>query len=221
MSGGAGTLLDYAREGRLVLTFRKCALLCVILAAHLVLVRLLSLRDGPREVKTSEAAAATLFFVDSPDPRDTPLSTRPGSERAISIGEAFLASQVAPDSMITLPSEIDEAGAVIDWDAEASRVASDAVRRMDDEKKYRALDQHPAGMGPPPPKSSRHQLGDSQRFEGGVIIDWINDRCYYSNQDAPIAAFGPALRLQLPTCKAAGGDSLPSFEAWKKERDSR
>jgi len=67
-------------------------------------------------------------------------------------------------------------------------------------------------------------LGDSQHFEGGVIIDWVNNRCYYSNQNAPVAAFGPALRLQIPTCTGAGGAGgkpLPSLEEWKKERDNR
>jgi hypothetical protein len=79
-------------------------------------------------------------------------------------------------------------------------------------------------MGPLPPKRSGHKLGDSEHFEGGVIIDWVNNRCYYSNQNAPIAAFGPALRLQIPTCTGAGAASaipLQSFEEWKKERDNR
>jgi hypothetical protein len=95
---------------------------------------------------------------------------------------------------------------------------------MGEEKEFRSLDQHPAGMGPLPPKSSRHKLGDSQHFEGGVIIDWVSSGCYYSNQDVPIAAFGQALRLQLPTCTGAGGAGgkpLPTLEEWKKERDNR
>jgi hypothetical protein len=79
-------------------------------------------------------------------------------------------------------------------------------------------------MGPPPPNSSRHKLGDSQHFEGGEIITWVGPGCYYSNQNAPIAAFGQALRLQLPVCTGAGGAGgkpFPTIEEWKKERDSR
>jgi len=79
-------------------------------------------------------------------------------------------------------------------------------------------------MGPLPPKRSRHKLGDTLHLEGGVILDWVNEGCYYSNQDAPIAAFGPALRLQIPICTGArgtGGKPLPSLEEWKKERDNR
>jgi hypothetical protein len=93
---------------------------------------------------------------------------------------------------------------------------------MDEEKQLRSFDQRPAGMGPPPPKSSLHKLGDSQHFEGGEIITWIGEGCYYSNQNPHIAAFGPALRLQLPTCTGAGGGKpLPTLEEWKKERDKR
>jgi hypothetical protein len=126
--------------------------------------------------------------------------------------------------MITLPPEIEGTDSFIDWNAEASRVAIDVARRLGEEKKLRSLDQRPAGMGPLPPKPSGHKRGDSEHFEGGVIVDWVSHRCYYSNQNAPIAAFGPALRLQLPTCTGAeggGGKPLPSLEEWKKERDNR
>ena len=198
-------------------TFRRCALLCVILGAHLVLFSLMFVNDNSRSVRESEEAPGILFFVDLPKPNDTQPATKASSKRPISTYDPS-------DNTITLPPEIEANDALIDWDAEASRVAKDAARRLDEEKEPRSLDSHPAGMGPLPPKSSRHQLGESDHFEGGVIIDWISAGCYYSNQDAPIAAFGQALRLQLPICTGAGGGGgkpLPSIEEWKKERDSR
>jgi hypothetical protein len=208
-----------------VLTFRRCALLCVILGAHLLLFWLISVNHDPRSMRRSEETAGILFFVDLPKPDDTQPSTHSSSRRPISTYDPSLESAAARDDTITLPPEIEETRARIDWDAEASRVASDVARSMGEEKKFRSLDQHPAGMGPPPPKSSRHKLGDSQHFEGGEIITWINGGCYYSNQNMPIAAFGPALRLQLPICTGAGGGGggkpLPSLEEWKKERDNR
>jgi hypothetical protein len=197
-----------------VLTFRRCALLCVILGAHLLLFRLISGSYNPRGVRTSEEPPGILFLVELPKPNDSQPSTHPSSKRPISTYDASPA--------ITLPPEIEETDDFIDWDAEASRVASDVVRRIDEEKKLRSLDQHPAGMGPSPPKSSVHKLGDSQHFEGGEIITWTSSGCYYSNQNAPIAAFGQALRLQLPICTGAGGGGgkpFPSIEEWKKERD--
>ena len=207
-----------------MLTFGRCALLCVILGAHLLVFSLISLSYSLRGVRTSEDSPGILFFIELPKPNDTQPSTHSSSRRPISTRDPSLRSRVAPDNTIALPPEIEATDALIDWDAEASRVASDAVRRMGEEKTLRSLDQHPAGMGQLPPESSGHKLGNSQHFEGGVIIDWDSHGCYYSNQNAPIAAFGQALRLQIPVCTGAGGEGgkpLPSLEEWKKERDDR
>ena len=205
-------------------TFRRCALLCAILGAHLLLFSLISVNDNSRGVGRSEESPGILFFVDLPKPNDTQPSTHSSSKRPISPYDSPLESSAARDNIITLPPEIEGTDGFIDWNAEASRVAKDAARRIGEEKKLRSLDQHPAGMGPPPPKSSIHKPGDSQHFEGGEIITWVGPGCYYSNQNVPIAAFGQALRLQLPICTGAGGGGgkpLPSFEEWKKERDNR
>jgi hypothetical protein len=199
-----------------LLTFRRYALLCAILGAHLLLFSLISVNDNPRDMRRSEEEPGMLFFVDLPEPNDT--------QPATLSYDPPLESKAARDNTITLPPEIEGTEAFIDWGAEASRVAGDAARRIGEEEQFRRLDQHPAGMGLPPPKSSRHKLGDSQPFEGGEIVTWIGPRCYYSNQNMPVAAFGQALRLQLPTCTGAGGGGgkpLPSIEEWKKERDSR
>ena len=199
-------------------------MLCAIFGTHLLLFCLISLNDNPRGVRRSEEAPAILIFVDLPKPSDTQPSTHSSSKHQISTYDPSLKSSAAPDNTITLPPEIEETDVLIDWDAEASRVAKDAARSMVEEKQLRSLDQHPAGMGPTPPKSSIHKPGDSQHFEGGEIITWTGAGCYYSNQNAPIAAFGQALRLQLPTCTGAGGGGgkpLPSLEEWKKERDNR
>ena len=153
------------------------------------------MNDNSRSVRGSEEAPGILFFVELPKPNDTQPSTHSSSKRPISTYDS-------PDTTITLPPEIvHRADTLIDWDAEAKRVASDVIRREREEEKSRSLDHHPAGMGPLPPKPSGHKLGDSEHFEGGVIIDWTSNRCYYTNQNAPIAAFGQALRLQLPICK--------------------
>jgi hypothetical protein len=207
-----------------VSAFRRCALLCVISGAHLLLLFCISVSDNPHSVRRSEDASGTLFFVDFPKPSDLQPSMRSSSKRVISTYDSYLESRVEHDNPIGMPAEAQQTGARIDWDAEASRVTGDAVRRMGEEKQFRSLDQPPAGMGPPPPKSSVHQRGDTVHLEGGVINTWIDKGCYYSNQNAPIAAFGQALRLQLPTCTGAGdgdGKPLPSFEEWKKERDNR
>jgi hypothetical protein len=126
-------------------TLRRCALLCVILGAHLLLFSLISVNDNPRSERRSEEAPGILFFVELPKPNDTQPSTHSSSERSIS-------TYVPSLNTITLPPEIEGTDALIDWDAEASRVAKDAARRLGEEKELRSLDQHPAGMGPLPPK---------------------------------------------------------------------
>ncbi len=207
-----------------MLTFGRCALLCVILGAHLLVFSLISVSYSLRGVRTSEDSPGILFFVELPKPNDTQPSTHSSSKRPISIYDPSLKSRVAPENTITMSPEIERTNALIDWDAEASRVAKDVVSRIGEEKQLRSLDQHPAGMGPPPPKSSIHKPGDSQHFEGGEIITWVGPGCYYSNQNTPIAAFGQALRLQLPICTGAGGGAgkpFPSIEEWKKERDDQ
>jgi hypothetical protein len=209
-------------RGQAGIKIRRCVLLFVILGVHLLLLSLVSVNDDRRLALRSGDPRGVLFFIDLPEPADTKSSTHSSSRRPASSDDLSRARRAARHNAITLPPEIEGTGADIDWEAEASRVARDAARRMGEEKPLRSLDQRPAGMSLPPPKPSRHKLGDSEHFEGGVIIDWISHRCYYSNQDAPVAAFGPALRLQIPTCTGAGAaDSLQSFEDWKKEQADR
>ena len=198
-------------------------MLCLILGAHLLLFYLISMSDRRRSQQRDEDDLATLFLIDLSDPDDTQPTTKSSSRRPISTRDPSVESKAAREDTISLPTQVEGTDTFIDWDAEASRVARDAAVRMGDEKKLRALDQHPAGMAPPPPKDSLRRLGDSEHYEGGVIIDWISNRCYYSNQDAPIAAFGQALRLQLPTCTGRGtasAEPLQTFEEWRKERRS-
>lgn len=207
-----------------MLTLRRCALLCFVLGAHLLLFSLISLSDKRRGDRTSEEALITLFLVDLPEPKDPQPSAPSSVKRPVLTYDPALESKAARANAITLPPGIEEPDAYIDWGAEASRVARDTASRADEEKKLRSLDRAPVGMGPPP-KASRDKSGVSEHFEGGVIIDWISNGCYYSNQDEHIDAFGPALRLKLPTCTGrgggGGGEPLPSIEEWKKERDSR
>jgi hypothetical protein len=206
---------------------KRGALLCAIFGSHLLLFRLIDVGGNPRRAHRSEEDFVTITLVDFSKPDDTQPSTLPSPGRSIPTHEPSTRSRVEPDNSITPPPEAEATDSRVDWHAEASRVAGDAARRMDEEKKLRSFDEHPAGMGPLPPKSSGQKVGDSLHLEGGVIIDWVSSGCYYSNQDVHIAAFGPALRLQLPTCGAGGGGrgggekALPTIEEWKKERDNR
>jgi hypothetical protein len=204
---------------------KRGALLCVITGAHLLLFRLIDVGDSSRGVHRSEEDFVTIMLVDFSKPDDTQPLALSSPRRSIPTYDPSSRSRVEPDKSILPPPGIEATDPAVDWQAEASRVAGDVARRMGEEKKLRSLVSRPTGMGPLPPKSSVQQVGESLHLEGGVIIDWVGKGCYYSNQDAHIDAFGPALRLQLPTCGAAGGRKdekpLQTFEEWKKERDNR
>lgn len=208
-----------------MLTFRRCALVCVIAGAHFLLIYFIPVSDKLRGAQRSEEELATLFFVDVPEPDDTQPSTRPISSYNPSLkNRAALENTITPPPQIQeADAEIEEADARIDWYGEASRGAADVVRRLGEAEKIRSFDHRPDGTDSLPRKPSRHKRGDSVHLEGGVIIDWIDGRCYYSNENGRLAmpAFAGELRLQLPTCKASGGSSFPSFEDWKKEQANR
>ncbi|HUQ08860.1 MAG TPA: hypothetical protein VM146_01000 [Steroidobacteraceae bacterium] len=200
-------------------------MLCVILGAHVLLFSLISVGDHHRRAPGFDETVATLFLLNLANPDETQPSTQPATERRISTHAPLFESTAVPDNTITLPPEAERTAP--DWNAEARRVARDAAKRIGEEEKPRPSDHHPAGMRPPAATPSRHKRGDSEHFEGGVIIDWVSGGCYYSNQDAPRPELGQALRLQIPTCNGTSGgpqrgpDSIQSFEEWRKEQANR
>src|SRR5438128_8187334 len=98
-------------------TFRRCALLCVILGAHLLLFSLISLNDNTRTVRTSQDSRSILFFVELPKPDDTQPSAHSSSKRPLSTYDPSLKNRGAPDNTTVMPPEIDGTNALIDWDA--------------------------------------------------------------------------------------------------------
>jgi hypothetical protein len=110
--------------------------------------------------------------------------------------ESSIESESAPSIESTAPISIPP----IDWAAEAERAARDVVARQSEGDSLRSLDAHPEGMDLPPPDQRGHHLGDTEHLEGGEIIDWVNDKCYYTKMPPPGPDLGP-LRLMLPVCK--------------------
>ena len=216
-------------RGEVTARYRKAALLCVIAGVHLAL--LWNIDVGKRAgLRKAEEAAAILYFIEIPEPDSPPFTTPDLSQPGLSFVAPRIGSEAAGRDAITLLPEFE--GAVVDWDAESRRIAGELVARQSAEEKLRKLDRPPAGLGPPPaglgpppPESSRPKAGDTQRFEGGEVITWINDRCYYTNQNfsTPFLAGAPVgssdLRVQRPVCKAgAAGEPQMTFEEWKKKK---
>lgn len=197
---------------------RKAALLCSIATVHLLLIWNIDAGDGPGSHRAGEAPGI-LFFIEVPESAAAPSAARDPWQPRLTIIEPRLGSEASNRGDATLLAE-----SSVDWNAEAGRVAGDVAEQSSAKEKYRPLDRLPPGMGPPPPKSSRRQFGDTQRFEGGEIITWINERCYYTSRNYGSAglASGSDLQLQRPVCKAAASaEPQLTFEEWRKKKGDR
>ena len=40
-----------------------------------------------------------------------------------------------------------------------------------------------------------HKAGDTEHFEGGEVITWVNERCYYSNRPGPMTFGGASQKV--------------------------
>jgi hypothetical protein len=91
----------------------------------------------------------------------------------------------------------------IDWAEQAQHAAEDALARREADGRLRSFG-FPQFSEPGRSPRKGHVLGDVEHFEGGETIDWINNRCYYTNRG--IADFASEMgpgpkRLWLPVCK--------------------
>ena len=112
-----------------------------------------------------------------------------------------------PRNAITLPSDLG---------AEADAAARRQANEEENERRRRNL----AGPSESQLEWSRnnvplirgyHQLGDDERAEGGELITWVNDRCYYTTHGA--ATFGMS-----PTSKVCKDPPKPETDLFKDMR---
>lgn len=126
--------------------------------------------------------------------------------------ESSVASQ--PSNAITVP--------YIDWDAEAEAV----VRRKRDGEETERLRRNLAGPSDSqldwwrknaPLVRDHHDLGDTERAEGGEVITWLNDRCFYTTNG--ITTFG--MRQTSKVCKDPPKPETELFKDMRKKLDER
>jgi hypothetical protein len=82
--------------------------------------------------------------------------------------------------------------APIDWHAEGARSARNAYKDTARENPEPLLDSKPKILVLPDKSNLPHKKGDTEKFEGGEVITWINERCYYTNRPGPMTTFGGA-----------------------------
>ena len=163
----------------------------------------LNVRSRTHE-RVTDGSTMTLYFFEE-RPR-LPSAKLPATPAGIRAAQRPPESRLTTISPLVQPEEPEEnaisAAPRIDWAEQAKHAAEDALARRDADSRLRSFD-FPK-FSEPKRSPQGHVLGDVERFEGGETIDWINNRCYYTNR--PIADFardmGPGVKeLALPVCK--------------------
>ena len=202
----------FARPGS-----RRLIVLVVICIGHLGLIVILDSSNSKRKrTLESEQEPLLVTFIDElrealPAPvSDLPITPSPRVKRRPRLEPPAVSLPEAPETS-TAPSTIP----FDDMRADLGSIARDAVTRQLERESLRQPGVAPRGMGPPP-KQGSHAAGDSEYREGGEVITWINERCYYTNKPPPGPDLGP-LRLNHPICRS-GKPQYQDFETWRKSK---
>jgi hypothetical protein len=116
-----------------------------------------------------------------------------------------------PSNAITLP---------LDLRSDADSVARRQSDKEENERRWRNL----AGPSESQLEWSRnnaplihgyHQLGEDERAEGGELITWVNDKCYYTTRG--ITTFG--MPLSTKVCKDPPKPETDLFKDMRKKLD--
>jgi hypothetical protein len=154
--------------------------------AGVVNVLFLSLWLFSRARITPEVVVTAMIWITAPlpnrlSPKPPPsrnLRTRSTARMPVPI---VVAPAPAKSTAITVP--------LIDWYAEGQRSARNAFKDEVHDKPEPSLDSKPQALVLPDKSNLPHKSGDTEHFEGGEVITWVNERCYYRNR-APPESFG-------------------------------
>jgi len=138
-----------------------------------------------------EAAIAAMIWItaplaSAPLPKPTPQrnSRAPIARTPLPIETP---APTPPSSAITIPP--------IDWYAEGARSARNTFRDEVREKPAPSLDSKPVTLVLPDKSKQPHKAGDTEHFEGGEVITWVNERCYFSNRPGPTGFGGESKKV--------------------------
>jgi hypothetical protein len=135
------------------------------------------------------AVATAMIWITVPLPPQTtvkprlePKSRAPGIERRPAA--AIDSPALRPSTAITVPP---------DWYAEGVRSAH--AFTDDPRGKPNPLDSKPQVLVLPDTSNLAHKAGDTEHFEGGEVITWINERCYYTQLPSAVYFGGTSQRV--------------------------
>ena len=190
------------RAGDAAIRVSAFTLACAINVAFLCL--WLYSRADPRAFPVEETATLAMVWLTDPQrPRardDEPPPTAARRPEARAQQPVVVETPAAPESSTAITLTPERRVPPVDWYAEAAIVT-----------RGRVIDEAPAKPQPSPGPGGEalvlqddagvpHKNGQVERREGGELITWISDLCYYSNRSTESLIGGPPT-LKLPTCK--------------------
>ena len=121
---------------------------------------------------------------------------------------------VPSDSALSAPP-VSDLVPPVDWVGERQREVATIMQRQSAEATRPKLGEQPKGMELPH-EQFEHKAGVIEHREGGETIEWINDRCYYSNKPPRPNYTG----LMLPVCKPRGNVARKELRLDRRPEDA-
>jgi hypothetical protein len=167
----------------------------IIFLAHTLLIALLiasskysAWRMSRENERRLELTILTLPNRARTGAQSTPIASRkPAALLPRKSQAAAVDSRMRPDSALTL-------SAPIDWTSEAIRVAQSSAERQARTDPYRSFSTHVMGVDIPRPITTQRD-GASQSFDGGEVISWVSESCFYTNHGWEPYQIFPAAQL--------------------------
>ena len=180
----------------------RTVILAVACLGHVGLILLLArgidvVRRRPSAREPEPLLVVLLESLVRPEPQPRPVGP-PVLSPPTAISPLPLPEIDAPsDSALSPP--VSDSMPRIDWIDERRREVASIVAKQNARAAVPKIGQHPKGMDLPH-EQFEHKAGVVEHYEGGETIEWINDRCYYTNKPPSPNYTG----LMLPVCKPRG-----------------
>jgi hypothetical protein len=196
----------------------RFAVFVAVVALHVLAGLLLFATGTIRIARLRAAAPLSLLWLSQESPPKSPVTSAAIPEHNLKRREAPLDMERPPDVAVPKPSNA--ITLPLDLSADADAAAQRQSDKEGNERRWRNL----AGASDSQLEWSRnnvplvrgyHQLNDIEHAEGGEIITWMNDKCFYTNHG--ITTFG--LPQTGMVCKDPPKPETDLFKDMRKKLD--
>ena len=199
----------------------RAAVFAAVVGLHVLAVSLL-FATGTIRIARPRAAETplSLLWLSPPSPPQLPAAAA-ASTLQHNLGKRAASPDIeSPPPSVTAPEPSNAISLPLDLSADADSIA----RRQADEEGNEGRRRNLAGLSDSQLEWSRHnvplvrnyhQRNDAERAEGGELITWMNDKCFYTNRG--ITTFGlPQTSL---VCKDPPKPETDLFKDMRKKLD--